>query len=109
VVLIEAMASGVPIVASNIEGYAGVVTHGQEGLLVPPRNAAKLAEALKTVLRDRGMQRQMGDRGRITAQTYSWDKVAQRVVNYYQSVLAARQGSAEGPGIRRPGGAGERG
>ncbi len=106
VVLIEAMASGVPIVASNIPGYAGVLTNHQEGLLVPPRDARQLAEALKTVLRDKAMQRQMGDRGLTTARSYSWDKVAQRVVDYYQSVLERRKESPAAPGVREAGGVG---
>jgi phosphatidylinositol alpha-mannosyltransferase len=95
IVLVEAMASGVPIVASDIEGYASVLTHGQEGLLVPPLDPAKLAEALKTVLLDKVMQQQMADKGLTTAQSYSWDEVAQRVVNYYQTVLDGRKEKSE--------------
>jgi phosphatidylinositol alpha-mannosyltransferase len=107
VVLIEAMAAGVPIVASNIEGYAGVLTQGQEGLLVPPRDARKLAQALMTVLRDKGMQRQMRERGLTTAKAYSWDKVAQRVVNYYQLVLERRQERPAAAGAQEPRGVGQ--
>jgi phosphatidylinositol alpha-mannosyltransferase len=106
VVLIEAMASGVPIVASNIEGYAGVLTDGQEGLLVPPRNAARLAEALGTILRDKAMQRAMGERGLSTARNYSWDKVARRVVDYYQAVLRELKERRVISGIPEPGGGG---
>ena len=90
IVLLEAMAMGKPIVASNLEGYAGVVTHGAEGLLVPPRNSSKLAQALITVMTDKSLQREMGARGRLKAQDYSWARVAQQVYNYYVQVLKGK-------------------
>ena len=88
IVLLEAMAVGTPIVASNLEGYAGVVTHGQEGLLVPPKNSAELAKALIFLLRDKSLRQKMGARGRITAEQYSWERVARRVCDYYNKVLS---------------------
>ena len=87
IVLLEAMAVGTPIVASNLEGYAGVVTHGQEGLLVPPKNSAELAKALILLLKDKSLRQQMGVKGRITSEQYSWERVARRVCDYYQKVL----------------------
>lgn len=93
IVLLEAMASGTPIVASNIEGYASVVTHGQEGLLVPPKNSTELAKALVFLLKDKSLRQQMGAKGRATAEQYSWERVAQKVVDYYGKVIASRMGS----------------
>jgi phosphatidylinositol alpha-mannosyltransferase len=93
IVLLEAMASGTPIVASNIEGYASVVTNGQEGLLVPPKNSAELAKALVFLLKDKSLRQQMGAKGRVTAEQYSWERVAQKVVDYYGKVIASCRGS----------------
>ena len=87
IVLLEAMAVGKPIVATNIEGYAGVLTHGQEGLLVPPKNDRGLAQALLRLMSDDSLRRQMGDRGLVTAQEYNWEKVARRVFGYYEKIL----------------------
>ncbi len=87
IVLLEAMAVGKPIVASNIEGYNSVMTDGAEGLLVPPGDKRKLAQALISLMTDESLRQQMGARGIITAQEYSWERVAQRVSNYYTSVL----------------------
>lgn len=88
IVLLEGMAVGTPIVASNIEGYAGVITHGQEGLLVPPKNSSELAKALIFLLKDKSLRQQMGAKGRATAEQYSWERIARKVVDFYTSVIA---------------------
>ncbi len=88
IVLLEAMAVGKPIIASNIEGYANVVAHNVEGLLVPPKDGGKLAQALISLLSDKSLRQQMGDRGRVKAQDYSWEHIAQRVLDYYMRVLS---------------------
>jgi len=87
IILLEAMAMGKPIVASNIEGYASVITHGAEGLLVPPKNKETLAQALISLMADEPLRRQMGAKGRLTVQDYSWERVAQRVFDYYVRLL----------------------
>ena len=97
IVLIEAMAVGKPIVASDIPGYNNVVTHGTEGLLIPPRNAAKLAEALTSLLTDESLRQQMGTRGRAEAQKYDWEHLARNMMNYYLGVLNAPRRKEESP------------
>ena len=87
IVLIEAMAVGTAVVASDISGYASVLTHGAEGLLVPPRNAPRLAEALLSLADDKAIRQQMGQKGIVTAQEYSWENVAERVLACYHKVL----------------------
>ncbi|MFC1904602.1 glycosyltransferase family 4 protein [Chloroflexota bacterium] len=88
IVLLEAMAMGKPIVASNIEGYAGVMTNGAEGLLVPPRDKEMLAQALISLARDKELREQMGARGIVKAQEYNWERVARRVLDYYGRLLS---------------------
>lgn len=87
IVLLEAMAMGKPIVATNIEGYASVVTHGEEAWLVPPKDSRQLAQALVSVIRDEKLRQEMGGKGRLKAQEYSWERVAGRVADYYRKVL----------------------
>lgn len=89
IILIEAMATGRPVVATAIDGYATVVNHGEEGLLVPPRNSGALAEALITVLRDEPLRRRMGEKAILRAKEFSWKEISVRVVQYYQEVLNA--------------------
>jgi len=87
IVLIEAMAVGTPVVASDISGYASVLTHDAEGLLVPPKNASKLAEALLSLANDKAVRQQMGQKGIVTARQYSWESVAKRVLGCYYKTL----------------------
>ena len=87
IVLLEAMAVGKPIVATNIAGYASVVSDGEDGVLVPPKDSKSLAGALVSVLRDKELQQRMGEKGKLKAAEYSWEHVAQRVVDYYTKML----------------------
>jgi phosphatidylinositol alpha-mannosyltransferase len=95
IVLLEAMAAGAPIVASDIEGFSDVLTDGQEGLLVPPRNGAALAAALKEMLTDGARREEMGKAGAETARHYSWERQSSRVLSYYEE-LANGAGRANG-------------
>lgn len=83
IVLLEAMAAGLPIVASNIEGYVSVLTDGQEGLLVPPKDPVGLADAVCRILQDRDEAKQMGQNGLLTAAQYSWQSIAGQVIDVY--------------------------
>ncbi len=93
IVLLEAMAAGKPIVACNIDGYAGVLTHGVEGLLVLPNDPEGLADALLHLLRDADMRQAMGERGRQRAPEFSWEQISQRVLSYYQRLRHEKQAS----------------
>lgn len=103
IVLLEAMASGRAIVASDIEGYRSVVSHGVDGILVRPKDEEALAAALIQVLLDANLREAMGTNGWLKSQDYSWSKVAQRVLNYYERVRAERESLAkeERPGSVR--------
>jgi phosphatidyl-myo-inositol alpha-mannosyltransferase len=87
IVLLEAMASGRALVASQIAGYSTVVKNGQEGLLVPPRDEAALAGALVRLLAAPDLRAQMGARGIQRAQRFAWQRVAGEILEYYDEVL----------------------
>ena len=88
IVLLEAMAIGKPIVASNIEGYASVITDSVDGLLVPPKDEKMLARALISLMRDESLRRQMEVSGRLKAKEYNWEHIASKVLSYYARVLS---------------------
>ena len=91
IVLLEAMAAGLPIVASNIEGYAGVLTHGVEGLLVLPGDGAGLADSLLQLLSDAHGRKRMANQAKRRAQAFAWPRVSQQVLSYYERLLHERQ------------------
>jgi phosphatidylinositol alpha-mannosyltransferase len=86
IVLLEAMASGVPTVASDIDGYRDVMDDGVQGMLVEPEQPEALAVALVSLLRDPARRRAMGVAGREKALRYAWRVVAAQVLEYYASV-----------------------
>lgn len=88
IVLLEAAASGRPVVATNIPGYASVLTNEHEALLVEPRDPQALALAIVRVLADKSLQAQLAANGRLTAATYAWPKVAARVLECYERATA---------------------
>ena len=93
VVLLEAMAAGVPILASRIPGYASVLTHGREGFLTEPKNPAAIAAGIIRLLSDPDLRSAMGQAGKRTAAQYDWPIVAGRVLAFYERVLARTRGA----------------
>jgi len=87
IVLLEAMAAGTPIVASDIHGYKGVVRRGREALLVPPRQPKLIAAAAAKLLSDPALREAMGAAGRQRAQEFSWERVTAKVDEYYGVVI----------------------
>ena len=87
IVLLEAMAAGKPIVCSDIHGYKGVVRRGEQAVLVPPRDARALADAIGHLLDDPAERARMGDSGRERSHEFGWDRVAARVDDYYGFVI----------------------
>ena len=87
VVLLEAMNYGVPVIASNIGGIVDIVVDQETGLLVPPADAAALASALDSVLRDPARSRRLGEAGRrrLTEQ-FSWDAILAKMESVYRGV-----------------------
>jgi glycosyltransferase involved in cell wall biosynthesis len=86
-VILEAMATGLPVVASGISGIPLAVEEGVTGLLVPEKDPATLLGALLRLLVDPGQAKGMGERGRRKAETgLTWDAVAAR---YREGYLAA--------------------
>ena len=90
VVLLEAMAAGKPIVATEIEGYSRLVEPGVEGLLVPPKDCTALAQALLQLAGDPRRRAEMAEAGPRKARQYTWSAVAGRVLAYYQRLLSER-------------------
>ena len=87
IVLLEAMAAGTPIVASELPGYANVARPGREGLLVPPGDSEALAGALTRVLTDADTAARLVEAGVRRADELSMDHLAERYLALYESLL----------------------
>ena len=84
IVLLEAMAAGKPIIASYIEGYSSVMSHGKEGLLVTPKSEDALEESLATLISDPNLRQHLGSNGLSTAPLYDWKVVTERILEFYE-------------------------
>ncbi len=89
IVLLEAMASGAPVVASNIPGYDETIRDGVDGILVPPADPDALAAALVSVLTSEQRRRALAAAGPARAQEYAWPRVAQRTLDFYRELLTS--------------------
>lgn len=88
-VLTEAMASGLPVVASRAAGAAELVTHGVSGWLVTdPWDAGPLAAGVRAVAADAGLREQMGAAARAAVEAYTWDRTAAETMAVYREVIA---------------------
>lgn len=86
-VLIEAMAAGLPVLASDIPGYDVVVTPGKDGVLVPPGDPGALASGLENLLRNHSLRESLSRAGISTARRYDWSRIAAAMEEVYDSVL----------------------
>ena len=90
--LLEAMALGLPVVASRAGGNRDVISHGEDGWLVPPRDSAAFATALERLLGDAVLRRTLGERARRTArERFSLARTAALTEAAYRLALAQRR------------------
>jgi glycosyltransferase involved in cell wall biosynthesis len=82
----EAMAQGVPIVATEVGGMSELIENGREGFLVPPRNASQAAEHLTTLVKDPALRKELGDNARTKIErTFNISKTVHEYANLYVS------------------------
>jgi glycosyltransferase involved in cell wall biosynthesis len=86
-VVLEAMYFKVPVVASNIGGIQEIIRHGENGLLVEPKDVPALADAISTLIQDRELALRLTKAGQETLQYFSPQRMARQVEEIYHSLL----------------------
>jgi len=90
IVLLEAMAAGTPLVASNLTGYRHVARDGREAVLVPPGDPAALASSLSALLDDPGRRDALRAAGQTRAEEFSLARLAERLIERYEFAVTGR-------------------
>jgi phosphatidylinositol alpha-mannosyltransferase len=85
IVLVEAMAAGLPLVASDIVGYREVARHEREGLLVAPSDPATLAHGVRRLLERPALAAALGAAGALRARSFRWDRIIERLELIYDA------------------------
>lgn len=85
-VILEAMASGLPIVATRVGDMRQVIEEGYNGFLVEPRNPSQIAEKVLLLLEDEQLRERMSQRSREKVTTYSWDSTISKLLDVYSKV-----------------------
>ena len=99
--ILEAMACGTPVVASQVGGLAYLVQDGVTGFTVPVEDPQALADRLMSLLSDPELRLKMGEQAFTYAQGYAWERIAQRLVSVYAELCGEVTGSLPGanPGL----------
>lgn len=89
---LDAMASGLPVVATRVGGIPEIVEDGVSGILVPARDPRALAGAMLRLANDPGLRARLGEAGRVRVRDFSADRTEERTRTMYQEVLERRRG-----------------
>jgi phosphatidylinositol alpha 1,6-mannosyltransferase len=87
--VLEAFASGLPVVGANQGAVPELVRHGWNGLLVPPGASLEFADAIGSLVRRPEERARLGAHGRETAARYRWSDINRQLLGYYEQVLGA--------------------
>ncbi len=88
--LLEALASGLPVIVTDVGGTRELITEGKNGFIVPLRDADAIASALKKLLKNPELREKIGAQNRQTAEKISWRKVSEEYIQIYKNIILQR-------------------
>jgi len=91
IILTEALSAGTAVVASDIPAFKAVLENGDAGTLFTNENSAELAKVLVALLRDGEKREKLSENGKLSAQKYDWQVVAEQIENVYEMATADGQ------------------
>jgi glycosyltransferase involved in cell wall biosynthesis len=83
-VVLEAMSSDLPVVATRVPGSEELIHHGENGYLIAPSDFQALAQALITLINDRALRKRMGKQSKEFVPQYTWKSIAEQYSELYQ-------------------------
>lgn len=87
IVIVEAMAMGLPVVATQVGGIPEIILDGETGFLVPPADSKALADAFRKLADDPDLRQRMGAAGKVRSEQFSWARAADAVAQIYSETL----------------------
>ena len=87
IVTLEALASKVPVVASNVGGLPSIVKNGITGFLVEPKNEQQLTDSILKILLDEDLAHEMGNNAQKVARNYEWSIIAEQIESIYKNII----------------------
>ncbi|MEI7541988.1 MAG: glycosyltransferase family 4 protein [bacterium] len=91
IVLLEAMASGKPVVAFDISGYRDVVDNNTNGLLAVPKSVKSLYKKLEILIKSKTLRQKLGKNGLLKTRNFTWKKIAARNLSFYKKIMNTRK------------------
>ncbi len=85
--VLDALAQGVPVVATRAGGIPEMIVHGQNGMLVPPRNPEQLAVAIERLLHDADFRKRLALRARLSVEKFDYQNMVQKHIALYRNLL----------------------
>jgi glycosyltransferase involved in cell wall biosynthesis len=87
-VVLEAMSCSLPVIVTDVRGNRDLITQGENGIIIPPKEPKKIAEAINMLLGDKKLRQYLGENARNTIiKNYTWDIIANKMLNYYESLI----------------------
>jgi glycosyltransferase involved in cell wall biosynthesis len=85
--ILEAMASGVPVIASKVGGIPDIIKNGETGQLINPKKPDQIASVILTLLRRSDLRKTYGQNAKNFVLNFSWENIAKRVIEVYRTSI----------------------